>query len=100
MAKNNAVMVTGLHKSLVKICMWLTVLFLNFIYYKNPIKAFKAFKKLKTLRADFRGNQLCNKICKANGKYYFTFNAPGFPSKAFNKYVLKNIKKKMRQIMK
>ncbi|MEP6467640.1 MAG: radical SAM protein [Parafilimonas sp.] len=86
-------MITGIHKSVIKFCMWMNVLLLNFIYYKNPFKAFKAFKKLKTLRANFRGNQPAIKYAKNNGKYYFTFNAPGFPSKAFNNYILKNIKK-------
>ena len=86
-------MVCGIHQSFIKICMWLNVLLLNFIYYRNPVKAFSALNKLRKIRNDFRGNHPPLKYAKASGKYYFTFNAPGFPSKAFNKYVLNNIKR-------
>jgi MoaA/NifB/PqqE/SkfB family radical SAM enzyme len=86
-------MIYGAHKSFIKLCMWMNVLLLNFLYYKNPVKAFKALNKLKKLRSDYRGNHAVLKYAKANGKYYFTFNAPRFPSKAFNKYVLNNIKR-------
>jgi MoaA/NifB/PqqE/SkfB family radical SAM enzyme len=86
-------MVYGIHKSFIKCCMWVNVLLLSFMYYKNPVKAFKALNKLRKLRSDYRGNHAVLKYAKANGKYYFTFNAPGFPSKAFNNYVLNNIRK-------
>jgi MoaA/NifB/PqqE/SkfB family radical SAM enzyme len=86
-------MVMGIHKSIIKLCMWMNVLLLGFLYYKNPVKAINALNKLRKIRSDFRGNHTALKYVKANGKYYFTFNAPGFPSQAFNKYVLNNIKK-------
>ena len=86
-------MVHGMHKSLIKLCMWVNVLLLNFLYYKNPLKAFRTLNNLRKIRSDYRGNYSVLKYAKTNGKYYFTFNAPGFPSKAFNKYVLNNIKK-------
>lgn len=86
-------LIHGLHQSIIKFCIWLTVFSIAFFQNKNPFKAFILFKKLKALRADFRGNQSAMKYSKAHGKYYFTFNAPGFPSKAFNKYVLNNLGK-------
>jgi MoaA/NifB/PqqE/SkfB family radical SAM enzyme len=86
-------MIAGMHKSFIKFCIWMNVLLLNFLYYKNPVKAIKALNKLRKIRSDFRGNHSVLKYASTNGKYYFTFNAPGFPSKAFNKYVLNNIKK-------
>ncbi|HEX5152314.1 MAG TPA: radical SAM protein [Parafilimonas sp.] len=86
-------MIHGWHKSFIKLCMWAQVLLLNFFYYKNPVKAFRSLNRLRKLRSDFRGNRAVLKYARVNGKYYFTFNAPGFPSKAFNKYVLNNIKK-------
>jgi hypothetical protein len=73
--------------------MWAQVLLLNFLYYKNPVKAFRSLNRLRKLRSDFRGNRAVLKYAKVDRKYYFTFNAPGFPSKAFNQYVLNNIKK-------
>src|SRR5205809_2412790 len=86
-------MIYGIHKSFIKWCMWMYVLLLNILYYKNPVKAIKMLNKLRKIRSDFRGNRSVLKYVKANGKYHFTFNAPGFPSQAFNKYILNNIKK-------
>lgn len=92
-ANSASPIIHGVHKSFIKLCMWMNVLLLNFIYYKNPFKAFSALKELRKLRSDYRGNHAVLKYAKTNGKYYYTFNAPGFPSKAFNKYVLNNIRK-------
>ena len=89
----NSPMIYGMHKSFIKLCMWMNVLLLNFLYYKNPFKALRTLNKLRKTRSDYRGNYSVIKYAKTNGKYYFTFNAPGFPSKAFNNYVLNNIKK-------
>jgi MoaA/NifB/PqqE/SkfB family radical SAM enzyme len=86
-------MTSGFLMQCIKLAIWFNVMLLSLYHYKNPMRAFKAFKKLKTLRANFRGNQPPVKYAKANGKYYFTFNAPGWPSASFNKYVLNNIKK-------
>jgi MoaA/NifB/PqqE/SkfB family radical SAM enzyme len=91
--ENTSPIIYGLHKSIIKFCMWMNVLLLSFIYYKNPIKAFTTLNKLRKTRRDFRGNSTVLKYAKANGKYFFTFNAPGFPSKAFNNYILNNIKR-------
>ena len=105
LAKSNAVdkaansipaeshMIYGLQQSFIKCCMWMNVLLLNFIYYRNPVKAFRSLNRLRKIRSDFRGKQPALKYAKTGHKYYFTFSAPGFPSKAFNRYVLNNIKK-------
>jgi MoaA/NifB/PqqE/SkfB family radical SAM enzyme len=86
-------MIYSVHKSVVRFCMWINVLLLNLIYYKNPVKAFRSLNRLRKLRSDLRGNRPAVKYAKTDNKYYFIFNAPGFPSKAFNQYVLNNIKK-------
>lgn len=86
-------MVFGLHKSVIKPFIWLNILLLTFYYYKNPVAAFKALKQLKKMRASFRGKYPTMKYAKAAGKYYYTSNAPGWPSKNFNRYVFNNIKK-------
>ena len=90
---DNAPMVYGMHKSIVKAGIWINIMLLALCYFKNPVSAFKSVKNLKKLRSDFRGKYPVLKYAKTNKKYYFTFNAPGWPSVSFNKYVLNNIKK-------
>lgn len=90
---SSPVMITGLQKTLVKTAIWINILFLAFWHYKNPVTAIKALSRLKKMRSDFRGKYPVMKYAKTGGKYYFTSNAPGWPSKNFNGYVLNNIKK-------
>ncbi|MEO7802195.1 MAG: radical SAM protein [Ginsengibacter sp.] len=86
-------MIFGLHKALVKSCIWINILFLSFRYFKDPAKAFRACADLKRLRNEVRDKHNILKYAAANNKYYFTFNAPGWPSAAFDKYILTNFKK-------
>ena len=86
-------MIYGMHKSIIKMGIWINIMLLALYYFKNPVTAFKAVKNLKKLRSDYRGKHPVLKYAKTKGKYYFTFNAPGWPSLSFNKYVLNNIRK-------
>lgn len=86
-------MVYGIHKSLIATAIWINVMLLAIWYFKNSFKSLKAFRELKKLRNDLRGNNRILKYAKATDKYYFTLKAPGWPSLAFNKYILNIIKK-------
>jgi len=86
-------MVYGIHQSVIKFCIWMNVALLALIHFRNPVKASKAVKQLQQRRNEFRGRHPILKYARTSGKYYFTFNAPGWPSAAFNKYVVNNIKK-------
>ncbi len=89
----NKMMVYGMHHSFARFFIWLNVFAVAFYYFKNPFKAFNAFKNLKAIRAGARGRHRQMKYVKFNGRYYFTYTSPGFPSKAFNQYILNNIKR-------
>ncbi len=88
-----APMIYGLHRSIVRAGIWMNIMLLALYYFKNPVAALRAFKNLKKIKSDFRGKYPVLKYAKTGGKYYFTFNAPGWPSISFNKYVLNNFKK-------
>ncbi|MDQ6890654.1 MAG: radical SAM protein [Bacteroidota bacterium] len=90
---DNSPMIYGLRKSIIKTGIWINIMLLGLVHFKNPVIAFKAVKNLKKLRNDLRDKHSILKYAKTNGKYYFTFNAPGWPSQSFNRYVLNNIKK-------
>ncbi len=92
-AKPPAPMVSGLHKKIIKAGIWLNIIVLSLYIFKNPVRAFKAAIKLSGLKNKLRDNHSIIKYAAVDGKYYFTFNAPGWPSKAFNKYITNNLQK-------
>ena len=55
--------------------------------YKNPFLAFKKVKALKQLRNQTRNNRALPKYARAGNRFFVNFNTPGWPSKAFNRYV-------------
>lgn len=67
-----------------------TIVFLAIIRYKDPIKAFKALHLLIQKRIAFKGNAR-RPFFFANGRYFFTPNIPGWPSKSFNKFILNEL---------
>ncbi len=86
-------MVWGMHKKIIKVGIWLNIIAVALYVFKNPVKAFKATAKLSGLRDNLRDNHPIIKYARVNGKYYYTFNAPGWPSKAFNKFIANNLQK-------
>lgn len=86
-------MIYGLHKRIIKICIWINIFLCALYITGNPIKAVRTMKKLKLLRDNSRESHSIIKYAKVDNKYYYSLNAPGWPSKAFSKYIGNNIKK-------
>ncbi len=86
-------LVYGMHKKIIKACIWINIFLCAFYITKKPLKTLKAMKKLKGLRDMSRENHSILKYAKAGNKYYYSLNAPGWPSKAFSKYILNNLRK-------
>ena len=78
--------VTGFRQKIILRLIWLTIFGVALKMYKNPFIAFKKARRLRQLRNQYRNNKQLNKYKKINGCYYFSYNAPGWPSKAFNRY--------------
>jgi MoaA/NifB/PqqE/SkfB family radical SAM enzyme len=89
----SSTMVHGLHKKIVKVGIWINIFCLSLYALKSPVRAFRAMKKLKGMRDNFRDDHSILKYAKVGNKYYYTFNAPGWPSKAFSNYISNNLKK-------
>lgn len=53
----------------------------------NPVHAFKGIVRLRKLRRDAHGNKVISKFVKANKRYYWVTDFPGFPT-ANLKYIL------------
>ena len=86
-------MIYGLHKKIIKVCIWINIFLCALYITENPIKAVRAMKKLKQVRDNSRESHSILKYAKVDNKYYYSLNAPGWPSKAFSKYIINNIKK-------
>ncbi len=86
-------MVHGLYKKMIKAGIWINIFLLALYTARYPLKIFRALKKLRDMRDSFRGNHSIIKYAKVDNKFYHTFYAPGWPSKAFSKYIIKHLQK-------
>ena len=78
----------GWKKNIIKAGIWMNIIWIAFKTYKNPFEATKKTKALLNMRNNYRNNGLLQKYYYVNRKYYFNYNAPGWPSAAFNRYIL------------
>lgn len=67
--------------------MWLNILLISCVKYKNVFVAFKRLKLLSKMKDAYRGENKLLKYSLAGSRYYFSYNAPGWPSKSFNRYI-------------
>jgi MoaA/NifB/PqqE/SkfB family radical SAM enzyme len=59
--------------------------------FKNPLVAFRVLAGIRQRRARILGNRRALRYIRSGGKYYFSDNIPGWPSDAFNSFVLAEI---------
>ena len=79
--------ICGWHYKWIKFFIWTNIFWVMLSYFKNPISALKKLKQLKSLRNQYREQQVLNKYVKVGNRYFFNYNAPGWPSKSFNRYI-------------
>jgi MoaA/NifB/PqqE/SkfB family radical SAM enzyme len=86
-----AKIITGLRTRLIRIGIISNIFFLLIIEEKNPFNAFRAFKKVQKKRLTIQGQRGFKKFIKTGRRYFFSENVPGWPSKAFNGFLRKEI---------
>ncbi|MEO6583175.1 MAG: radical SAM protein [Ferruginibacter sp.] len=79
--------VTGVKQKVIQSLIWINILFLFIISSGNIVTGFKKALQLRQLRNRYRNNFTLKKYRKINSKYYSNYNAPGWPSKSFNRYI-------------
>ena len=57
----------------------------------NPIKAIRAMRQLIKIRRSYLGDFALTKVAKVDGRYYYEYNTPGWPSQAYDEYHLAEI---------
>jgi MoaA/NifB/PqqE/SkfB family radical SAM enzyme len=87
------VMVHGWRKRFVKAALWLDILRIALRCYRGPLQALLALRDLDRRRARAReGRDLGNgrvtyKYVRASGRYFWDLYSPGWPSRAFDRYL-------------
>jgi MoaA/NifB/PqqE/SkfB family radical SAM enzyme len=79
--------VTGKNQISIRRLMWLNILWISLKIFKNPFIAFKKVKDLRQLRDIYRNQNVLTRYAKAGERYFVSFNTPGWPSKAFNRFI-------------
>jgi MoaA/NifB/PqqE/SkfB family radical SAM enzyme len=82
----------GVKQRFIQGFIWLTILILAFKTFKNPFSAITATRNLKRFRNNFRNGNHLNKLAGVGNRFFFTYNAPGWPSIAFNRYIIHQLK--------
>lgn len=55
---------------------------------RHPLKALRAMRQLITIRRSYLGDSPFIKVARVDGRYYYEYNTPGWPSQAFDDYHL------------
>ena len=80
-------MVSGGKLMMIKILLWLDVVRMAVLKEKNIFEAIKKIRRLYRLKQQYRLEKRLLKYARINKQYYFSYNAPGWPSKAFDRYI-------------
>jgi len=79
-------MVVGVRKSIVKGLIWGRIIWLALRAYRNPRQTTVALRRLLAQRAKTQ-RWTTGKFVHAGGRYFWHLYAPGFPSRAFDAFV-------------
>ncbi|KAA5543470.1 radical SAM protein [Adhaeribacter rhizoryzae] len=65
-----------------------SLFWLILIKLRNPLKAVWAIRQLIKIRRRYLGDFAYKKVAKVDNRYFYEYNTPGWPSKAFDDYHL------------
>lgn len=61
-------------------------------YIKNPVAIWKIYRKMTKVRSAIWGGNM-QKLFKVDGRYYYSIYAPGWPSKAYNDVIRRELQR-------
>lgn len=88
-----AIVIKGPKQKFIQFLIWLNILFVSVKSTRNLLQGFKKTRQLKQLRDQYRNNFVLTKYRKIGKRYYHSYNAPGWPSIAFDRYVFHQVNK-------
>jgi MoaA/NifB/PqqE/SkfB family radical SAM enzyme len=83
-----SVTVSGFKQKIIQCFIWINIIFLFIAGSGNIFTGLKKANQLRQLRNRYRNNLTLKKYRKVNSKYYSNYNAPGWPSRSFNRYII------------
>ncbi len=75
--------ISGSKARYVLIRMWLSIIVIVFLKFKNPFKAIKGITNVMSLKKNLVSRMPIRKLIKIDNRYFWDFNQPGWPSEAF-----------------
>jgi len=79
--------ISGWRMKVIRAFIWLNIYFIACKKFISPFTAFKKLKQLKQMRDQYRNQKTLPKVFKTENRYFVNYTTPGWPSKAFNRYV-------------
>lgn len=87
MSQVNSPVISGNRAKIIGMCVLLYIFIFATWQLKNPFKVYKILVRFKTKRKRLHGSSWVSKYIKSQGRYFFSENIPGWPSRAFNTYL-------------
>jgi len=81
----------------VRIGVILNVFVLTLLQLKNPVKGYKVLSRIKSRREKVHGFSRVKRYVRSQGKFFFSENIPGWPSRAFNSFILGEITRVIKE---
>ena len=79
--------VSGFRRRTVKLLVWSRVTGLTIRRHRNPVKAARELRSLRTVLVAARGAPPARKYAKVSGRYFSHLYTPGWPAESFDRYV-------------
>ncbi|HEY3055049.1 MAG TPA: radical SAM protein [Thermoanaerobaculia bacterium] len=79
-------MVFGARKRVIKTLLWMRIAWLALRAYRNPRRAMSVVQRMIAERAKSQ-RFITGKYAQSDGRYFWNFYSPGFPSRAFDRFV-------------
>ena len=83
----------GYRQKTVRLLIWMNIFIVALRLYLLPWRATRKTRSLLAFRNRFRSGHVLNKYSAVNNRVFFTYNAPGWPSRAFNRYLAHQFKR-------
>jgi MoaA/NifB/PqqE/SkfB family radical SAM enzyme len=77
----------------IRLLMWLNVVWIALKIYRDPLETWKKLKALIENWNKYRNKNHFDKNVKIGKRYYMNMNAPGWPSRSFNRFIKHQILK-------
>lgn len=86
-AKSMSLVITGWKHKFIRALIWANIIYISVKISASLFTGIKNAYALKQLRNQYRNKLVLKKYRNIGTKYFFNYNAPGWPSKSFGRYV-------------